>query len=120
MMANAISALPHVKAGRLRALGLSAPKRSRAMPDIPTIAEGGVPFTLAVWTGLFAPAGVPSEILTKLQTETANVLKDPAVAQRIADAGGEQTETLDQFKQTIRNELVANRKIAIARNIKVD
>jgi len=120
MMANAISALPHVKAGRLRALGLSAPKRSAAMPDIPTIVEQGVPFTLAVWTGFFAPAGVPPEILTKLQTEITNVLKDPAIAQRIADGGGEQTETPDQFKQTIRDELVANRKIAIARNIKVE
>jgi tripartite-type tricarboxylate transporter receptor subunit TctC len=120
MMANAISALTHVNAGRLRALGVSSPRRSPAMPQIPTIAESGVPFSLAVWIGFFAPAGVPPEIAAKLQAEIERALKDSAVAKKIAAGGGEQTETLDQFRQTIRRELVANRKIATQRHIKVD
>jgi tripartite-type tricarboxylate transporter receptor subunit TctC len=120
MVANAISALPHVNAGRLRALGLSSPRRSAAMPTIPTIAESGVPYSLSAWTGFFAPAGVAAEIVGKLQLEIERVLKDPLIARKMADGGGEQTETLDQFRQTIRNELVVNRKIALERNIKVD
>lgn len=120
MMANAISALPRVKANKLRALGISSPHRSEAMPDIPTISESGVPYNLSVWTGFFAPGGVSPEILSKLRAEIAKVLNDTAVAKQIASGGGERTETLDEFQQTIRNELVTNRKIALARNIKVD
>jgi tripartite-type tricarboxylate transporter receptor subunit TctC len=118
MMANAISMLPHVQAGRLRALGITSPQRSEAMPTIPTIAESGVPFTLSVWTGFFAPSGVSAEIIGKLQTEIARALKDPAVAKQIAASGGERTETFDGFKRVIRDELTLNRKIAVARNIK--
>ena len=118
MMSNAISLLPHVRSNRLRALGISSPHRSQAMPTIPTIAESGVPFSLSVWTGFFAPAGVSADITGKLQTEIAKALSEPATAKKIADSGGERTESLDQFKQTIRNELTLNRKIAVARNIK--
>lgn len=118
MMANAISLLPHVQTKRLRALGISSPHRSEAMPTIPTIAESGVPFSLSVWTGFFAPTGVSAEITAKLQTEIAKALRDPAVAKKIADSGGERAEALDQFKQTIRDEMTLNRKIAVARNIK--
>lgn len=120
MMANAISALPRVKSGRLRALGISSPQRSEAMPDIPTISESGVPFNLSVWTGFFAPGGVNAEIMDKLRAEIGKALSDPAVAKKIASGGGERTETLDEFRQTIKNELTANREIAAARNIKVD
>ena len=118
MMSNAISLLPHVQSGRVRALGISSPHRSEAMPTIPTITESGVPFTLAVWTGFFAPSGVAGEIMGKLRAEISNVLKDPAVAKKIADSGGERVEPLEQFKQTIRDELTLNRKVAVARNIK--
>ena len=90
------------------------------MPRIPTIVESGVPYTLAVWIGFFAPAGVAPEIVGRLQAEIERVLNDSAVAKKIAEGGGEQTETLDQFRQTIANELVANRKIATQRHIKID
>ena len=88
------------------------------MPTIPTIAESGVPYSLSVWTGFFAPSGVSAEIIGKLQTEIAKGLSDPAVAKRIADSGGERTQPLEQFKQTIKDEMTLNRKIAVARNIK--
>lgn len=118
MMANAISLLPHVQSGRVRALGISSPHRSEAMPALPTIAESGVPYSLSVWTGFFAPSGVSAEIMGKLRTEIAKGLRDPAVAKKIADSGGERTETLEQFRQTIQDEMALNRKIAVARNIK--
>ena len=90
------------------------------MPTIPTIAESGVHYSLSAWTAFFAPAGVAAEIVGKLQLEIEGVLKDAVIARRMADGGGEQTETLDQFRQTIRNELVVNRRIALERNIKID
>ena len=118
MMGNAISMLPHVQSKRLRALGISSAQRSAAMPTIPTIAESGVPYSLSVWTGFFAPSGVSAGIIGKLQAEIAKALGDPAVAKKIADSGGERTESLESFKQTIRDEMALNRKIAVARNIK--
>jgi tripartite-type tricarboxylate transporter receptor subunit TctC len=120
MMPNAISALQHVNANRMRALGVSSAQRSPAMPNIPTISESGVPYSLSVWTGFFSPRGVSSEINNKLQVEIAKVLKDPVIAKKIADSGGEQVESIDLFRQTIRNELAVNRKIAVEQNIKVD
>jgi tripartite-type tricarboxylate transporter receptor subunit TctC len=117
-MANAISLLPHVQSGRLRALGISSPHRSEAMPTIPTIAESGVPYSLSVWTAFFAPSGVSAEIISKLQTEITKALRDAALAKKIADSGGERTEALEPFKQTIKDEMTLNRKIAVARNIK--
>ena len=121
MMTNSVSSLPHVRSGRLRALGVSAAQRSAAMPEIPTIAESGVPgFNLSVWIGFFAPGGTPVDILAKLASEIDKVLKDPLIAKKIADSGGEPVELIEQFRQTIRNELVLNRKIASAANIKVE
>lgn len=120
MMANAISSLPKVNAGRLRALGVSSEQRLKAFPNIPTISESGVPFNLSVWIGLFAPAGVSPEIMGKLRAETTNVLKDSTIAKKIADSGGVPVETLDQFKRTIENELTVNRKIAVNGNIRIE
>jgi len=113
MMTNAISSLPHVKTGRLRALGLSSAQRLEALPEIPTIAESGVPgFDLAVWIGFFAPGGTPREILKKLGSEIATAIQDPAIVKRVRDSGGEKVESLDEFHKTIRKELEDNRKIA--------
>ena len=73
-----------------------------------------------MWIGFFAPGGTPADILAKLASEIDKVLKDPLIAKKIADSGGEPVELIEQFRQTIRNELVLNRKIAAAANIKVE
>jgi tripartite-type tricarboxylate transporter receptor subunit TctC len=80
--------MPHVKAGKLRALAVSTPKRSPDLPEIPTVAEAGVPgYDATLWLVLLAPAGTPSEIVQKLYTETAKVLRNGEVQQQIATTG---------------------------------
>ena len=121
VMSNSISSLPLVKSGRLRVLGVSSAQRSVSFPEIPTIAESGVPgFKLSVWTGLFGPGGMPADIVAKLNTEIAKALKDPEIARKMTDDGGEPIESLEQFRQPIRSELEINRKIAQRANIKVE
>ncbi len=82
------SALPHVKAGRMRALGVTTVKRAKLLPDVPTIAEAGVPgYEFTVWYGMVVPAGTPRAIVERLNQETVAQLNSPAVQQRF-DAQG--------------------------------
>jgi tripartite-type tricarboxylate transporter receptor subunit TctC len=75
-----VAAQPHVKAGKLRALAVTTPKRIDSMPDVPTMAEAGYPtYNLPVWAGFFAPAGTPKSILDKLNKEIGAALVAPAV-----------------------------------------
>ena len=87
---NILSTLPHVKNGKVRAYGVTSAQRSSAAPDIPTIAEGGLPGYEAVqWFGLLAPAGTPHDIVAKLHASVVRVLQDPAVRQRFVDDGAQ-------------------------------
>ncbi len=82
--------LQHVKAGRLRALGVTTPKRAPEMPDVPTIAEAGVPgYEATLWLGLLAPAGTPPEIVQRIYAETAKALQDPELQPQFRVAGVE-------------------------------
>jgi tripartite-type tricarboxylate transporter receptor subunit TctC len=84
------AALTYVKSGKLRALGVTSAKRSASYPDVPTIAEAGVPnYEVVGWYGLIAPAGVPNDVLAKLSAEVVRVVKMPDVSERIANAGAE-------------------------------
>lgn len=90
MISNALSAIPHVRSGRLRALGVTSAKRAAVMPDVPAIAEAGVPgYESVQWTGLLAPAGTPGEIITRLHKEAASILHSPAMRERLARDGAE-------------------------------
>lgn len=121
VISNTLSSFPLVKAGRLRALAVSSARRSVSLPNIPTISESGVPgFSISTWNAFFAPAGVAPEIMARLNAAILDVLKDPAIAKKMADDGGEPIDTLDQFKQRIRDELILNRKIVKEANIKVE
>jgi tripartite-type tricarboxylate transporter receptor subunit TctC len=78
--------LPHVKAGNLRILGVSSPKRSSALPNVPTIAEAGVPgFETTAWWAVFVPAGTPREIITKLNTEIVKIMRSPEMKERLRE-----------------------------------
>jgi tripartite-type tricarboxylate transporter receptor subunit TctC len=84
------TSMPHIKSGKLRPLGASSLKRVSALPDVPTIAEQGYPgFDVAAWFGIWAPAGTPSEVLHKLNTEIDAVLKLPDVVERLNGMGVE-------------------------------
>jgi tripartite-type tricarboxylate transporter receptor subunit TctC len=88
MMSTMASALPHVANGRLRGLGISSPRRSPAAPDIPTIAESGLPgFEYATWYGLHVPAGTPRPIVTAINAAVGRVVTAPDVRERFAAAG---------------------------------
>jgi tripartite-type tricarboxylate transporter receptor subunit TctC len=83
-------ALPHLKSGWLRALAVSAVKRSPEIPEVPTLAEAGVPgYEATIWMGLFAPAGTPPEILGKLYGEIGRVLSAPEARASIGATGVE-------------------------------
>jgi tripartite-type tricarboxylate transporter receptor subunit TctC len=89
MFDNLPSALPQIKAGKLKALAVTSAQRSAALPDVPTIAEAGpVPgFDASSWFGLFAPAGTPAEIVNRVQQEVAKALLNPAVKERLLSQG---------------------------------
>jgi tripartite-type tricarboxylate transporter receptor subunit TctC len=85
---NVASAIPHVKAGKLRALAVTTAARSSVAPDVPTLAESGLPgYELSSWQAVFAPAGTPPAIVERLYTEIVRILKMPDVAKRLADLG---------------------------------
>jgi tripartite-type tricarboxylate transporter receptor subunit TctC len=86
MLVNVISAKPHIDAGRLRAVAVSARKRADALPGVPTIAEAGYgDYEALLWFGLFATAGTPPRILSRLHTLTVAALRDPETKKRLAD-----------------------------------
>ena len=104
MMANVISALPHVRSARLRALGVTGSKRTTVAPDIPTIAEVGVPgYEVLQWYGVLAPAATPREIIGRLHGVIAHAVQDPKIRERIvADAGEPVGNTPDEFSAILR------------------
>jgi tripartite-type tricarboxylate transporter receptor subunit TctC len=101
-----LPAIPHVKAGRLKALGVSGLKRSPAAPDIPTVAEQGLPgFEVNSWYGLFVPAKTPQPVVTRLHTEFNRVLALPDVKERLASQGVEVAgSTPEELNAVVRAE----------------
>jgi len=106
MMESLNSITPHAKAGRVRGLGVTGKVRSPAVPDIPTIAEAGVPgYEATTWNGIVAPASLPKAILTTLSREINKTLASPSLKERFAAIGAEPSaRTPEQFAELIRTE----------------
>ena len=106
MFDNMPSAIQHVRNGKLRPLAVTTAKRSPELPDVPTVAEAGVPGYEAVsWFGMFAPAKTPADIQTKVHAALIKVLKSPDVVKKINDQGGEVvTESQAEFGKFIATE----------------
>jgi tripartite-type tricarboxylate transporter receptor subunit TctC len=121
MFDTTLSAMPQVKSGRLRALAVTSAQRSGAAPELPTIAEAGVPgYEATAWNGLLAPAGTPKEIVTELNRAVNEILKSPEVAQRLAADGAEAgTGSADDFAAFIRDEVTKWAKVAESSGAKV-
>jgi tripartite-type tricarboxylate transporter receptor subunit TctC len=115
-MANLI---PHVRSGRLRALGVTTAKRTQALPDTPTIAEAGLPgYESVQWSGLLAPAGTPREIVTALHKEVIAILHTPEARERLAGIGTEMVgSTPEEFAAFIKSETAKWAKVAKAAGI---
>jgi len=106
MMPNMLSAQPHIKSGRIRALGVTGTKRAPGADDIPTIAEAGLPGYEAVqWYGMLAPANTPRDIISKLHAGVLRALQNPEVKQRLLNDGAEPVGSSPaEFATYIRSE----------------
>lgn len=113
------SAVPQIHAGRLRPLGVSSPKRSAAIPDVPTISESGLEgYEAGSWFGFFAPAKTPRGIVTKLHGEIISALKLPGIQERLATLGLDPAgNTPAQFSEQIRRDLAKWGKVVKAAGI---
>ncbi len=107
LLASAISSAPHLTSGKLRALGVTSGRRSPNLPQLPTIAEAGVPgYDVTGWYGIVAPAGTPATIIRKLETELGRAMHTPEVADKLAADGTEAlTGTPDELRTAIAKEI---------------
>ena len=122
MFPTAIAATPHVKGGRLRALAVSSIKRVGSLPDLPTVDEAGVPgFEAVSWGGVMGPAGMPRDIVNKLNAEFARILKLPDVSEKLAGLGAEVVaSTPEEFARYLQAEIAKWGKVARDAKVKLD
>ena len=119
MFSNALTARPHVESGRLRALAVTGPKRLDSMPNVPTVAQAGVPQYEAIqWYGLLAPAGTPPAIVARVQAEAVKALRSEEMKEKLALDGAEPAaSTPAEFAQMIADELAKWTRVARAAGI---
>ena len=122
MFDTSVVAGPHIEGGRLRALAVTSAKRASAFPNVPTMAESGVPgYDVVSWQAIFAPAGTPKPIVDRLHAELAKILQDPEVKDRLAklglDPSGMTPAELTAFQKA---EIDKWAKVIKAANIKID
>jgi tripartite-type tricarboxylate transporter receptor subunit TctC len=117
-----ISVIPHIRSGRLRAIAITGKARTQALPEVPTFAEVGLPaMEMSGWTGLFAPAGTPKEIIDKISGEMARMLATPDVAERLVNQGLEPfISTPEQFASLLRTDMARFSKLIKDANIKIE
>jgi len=122
MVSGMSSVMPHIKAGRLRALAVTGAQRSPAVPDIPTIAESGFPkFEATAWYGVLVPARTPKAIVTRLHDEIVRALKMPDVKERLESVGFEIVgSTPEAFGAYIKSEIVKWAPVVKASGAKAD
>jgi tripartite-type tricarboxylate transporter receptor subunit TctC len=115
------AALPHVREGKLVALGVSSAKRSSVLPNVPTIAESGLPgFDYNLWVGMFAPAGTPPNVIEKLNRDVNLVLREAEVRERMMSLGAEAMPmSAAEFDRFVRAEMDDAAKVVKAAGIKV-
>src|SRR6266513_2759733 len=104
-MMSGTSTAPQIKAGRLRVLAYTGPKRSGLLPEVPTIAETYPDFEMTQWYGLFAPPATPEAVLARLRAEVSRILNEPEIRERLHNAGGVEAwiTTPGEFATAIRN-----------------
>jgi len=115
------SAMGQIKAGKFKALAVTTAQRSSELPNVPTLAEAGVTgFEMSTWYGVFVTTGTPPDVVAKLQTELANIIKLPDVQAKLKGLGGEPGNlSVDQFTQLNRQEFERFGKLIRQANIKI-
>ncbi len=113
---------PHIKAGRLRALAVIAPQRLPALPDVPTVAEAGLPnFEVTTWYGVLAPAGTPKAIVGRLNSELVRIMHSPELKDRLAAMATEPaTGTPEEFAEFIKRETAKWGEVVRQAGLKAD
>lgn len=122
MFDSITSARPHIQAGKLRALGVTSAKRSATLPDVPTIAEAGVPgYEVSPWFAVFAPAGTPQAIVAKINAALIDAMKQPDTVAKFETIGAEPIgSTPQQLATHLDKELARWGKLIKERNIRMD
>ena len=113
--------VPQIKAGKVRALGVTSAKRSSSMPEIPTVAEAVPGYEMVLWIGMFAPAGTPPEIAAKLNAEVVRIVKLPDIRQKLDGMGVNPLgNTPEQVSEWIQREIAKYGPVVKAANIKAE
>jgi tripartite-type tricarboxylate transporter receptor subunit TctC len=122
MFSSSIALLPHMKSGRIRALGITSPQRSALLPELPTIAESGLPgFEAIGWSAMLAPAKTPRAIVTLLNTTIVKIAQMPEVVERLAAQGAAPlTSTPEQARSILQQEVVKWQKVIQTAGIKAE
>ena len=122
MFGTVAATYPHVSGGKLRALAVSAPERSKRLPDVPTVAETVIPgYEAYEWNGLFLPAGTPEPIAAKLREAVQEVMKEDELKQRLADMGAQPVgSTPAEFAAFLKKEDAKWGEVVRKGNIKLD
>ena len=117
-----ISVIPHIRSGRLRPIAITGATRVQPLPQVPTFAEAGLPtMDMSGWTGMFAPAGTPKEIVEKMSGEMARILASPDVVERLTNQGLEPfISTPEQFAALLRSDMARFAKLIKEAKIKVE
>jgi tripartite-type tricarboxylate transporter receptor subunit TctC len=115
-----LSAIPNVRAGKLRALALTSLHRTSALPEVPTLDESGLAgFDIVVWFAVWVPAKTPKDIVDKLNSEMVKIIQSPEYKQRMVDAGAEAAgSSAEQLRQLQKADIEKYRKIAVTAGIK--
>jgi tripartite-type tricarboxylate transporter receptor subunit TctC len=122
MFDNLASATAQVKAGKLRALAVTTGQRASALPEVPTMAESGLPgFDVSTWFGVFGPAGIPAPIIARLNGAMTTALRSPEMRERLARMGAEPAPgTPEQFAELLRSELAKYERVVKSSGARVD
>ena len=122
MFGNILSSLQYIKIGRIRALAVTSATRSSAMPDLPTVIESGVAsYETTTWHGWLGPAGLPADIVAKLNNELARAVRSRDVLDKLSDDGGEPVAgTPEQFRSHIVSEIARWKKVVREAGIRVE
>lgn len=118
---DTLTAIPHIKVGKLVPLAVSSPQRLSELPDVPTMQElGYTKFDIGFWSGVFAPKATPADAVNKLSTAFIEIAKDPALAKRLEPLGSMVISTPDQFRKHIQQETATLAEVIQRANISAE
>ena len=122
MCSTIAPAMPLAKSGKLRAVAVTSLKRSAAVPEIPTVAESGLPgYEATAWQGVLAPAGTPRDVIVKLNTEMVRIINQPDVRKQLGDQGYEPAgNSPEQFAEYIKSEIAKWTRVIKAAGLKAE